>query len=208
MTMINSILSKFNLRLVKNYPRGFQKFALRGKKNLVGAEVGVYRGDHALSLLKKSNIAKLYLIDAYKISGDYQFYGNTKLDDAKKSAFNKLRSYPVAFIYRNSEDALEIIPKNLDFVYIDANHRYGFVKNDIERYWNCIKEGGILGGHDVSNVGMEESPNSVAKQEENPCGVIKAAAEFAIRNGLKIHIYGDDWWVIKGDKEKWNLGKK
>ncbi len=203
--MINSILNKFNLRLAKVYPRGFQRHALKGKRDLIGAEVGVFRGDHALSLLNRSSIKKLYLIDSYKISDEYKFYGNKSLENAKIHAFKKLKKYPVAFIYRESDKASDILPRELDFIYIDANHRYSFVKKDIELYWKHIKQGGFLGGHDVSNVGMEYSPNSVGNQEENPCGVIKAVTEFAIKNNLPIHISGDDWWIVKGEKDIWKL---
>jgi predicted O-methyltransferase YrrM len=203
--MINSLLRRFNLRLARIYPRGFQKHALRGKKNLVGAEVGVFMGDHALSLLQRSDIKKLYLIDPYDFSEEYKFYGNAKLKLAKKRAFDLLKKYPVAFVYKDSSKATEILPNNLDFVYIDANHRYEFVKKDIENYWKHVKLGGVLGGHDVTNVGMEESPNSIGKQEENPCGVMKAVTEFAIKNKAPVHIYGDDWWIVKGEKENWQV---
>ncbi|MBS3072623.1 class I SAM-dependent methyltransferase [Candidatus Pacearchaeota archaeon] len=203
--MINSTLKKFNLRLIKIYPRGFQKYALRGKKNLIGAEIGVFKGDHALSLLKRSKIKKLYLVDPYKISGEFKFYGDKKLNNAKKEAFNKLKKFPVSFIYKDSVSALNLIPKDLDFVYIDANHKYWFIKKDIENYWNHIKQGGVLGGHDVTNVGMEYSPNSLEEQKENPCGVIKAVMEFAVKNNLYVNISGDDWWIIKGEKDRWNV---
>lgn len=203
--MINSLLKKFNLRLVRVYPRGFQKHALKGKKKLIGAEVGVFKGDHALSLLKRSKISKLYLIDSYKSSEEYKFYGNNSLSNAKQKAFNLLKKYPVVFIYRDSYRALPLLPKDLDFVYIDANHRYEFVKKDIENYWRHLKIGGILGGHDVNNVGMESSPNSIGKQEENPCGVIKAVLEFAVKNRLPVHIDGEDWWFVKGEQENWSL---
>ena len=60
-----------------------------------------------------------------------------------------------------------------------------------------------MGGHDVNNVGMESSPNSTGKQEKEPCGVIRAVAEFAMKHSLRIHIDGEDWWVVKGEKEIW-----
>jgi predicted O-methyltransferase YrrM len=40
--------------------------------------------------------------------------------------------------------------KSLDFVFIDANHDFEFVKQDIESWLPKIKPGGYIGGHDYS----------------------------------------------------------
>lgn len=38
----------------------------------------------------------------------------------------------------------------VDFVYIDGNHLYEYVKNDIKDFLPLIKEGGWIGGHDYT----------------------------------------------------------
>lgn len=38
----------------------------------------------------------------------------------------------------------------VDFVYIDGNHLYDFVKNDIQDYLPLIKSSGYIGGHDYT----------------------------------------------------------
>ena len=48
-----------------------------------------------------------------------------------------------------SEDAVDDIPEKLDFVYIDGNHAYEYVKKDIGLYYPKLKKGGVIGGHDV-----------------------------------------------------------
>ena len=193
--MINSILKRFNMRISWINPTGFHKYALQGK-GLVGAEVGVYQGDNAKNLFKTGKVAKLYLIDNYNFNNDYEVYGKEKLKMAKTKAGRVLNIYNVKFIYTDSIEAIKHIPEKLDFVYIDANHRYEFVKKEIEAYWKIIKEGGILGGHDVTNVGLTESPNAIGKGA-NPCGVLKAFVEFANKHNLYINVHGNDWWVVK-----------
>lgn len=41
--------------------------------------------------------------------------------------------------------------KSLNFVFVDANHTYEFVKKDIELWISKIKKGGYMGGHDYNS---------------------------------------------------------
>ena len=90
----------------------------------------------------------------------------------------------VVFIKKFSEEAVDDIPNDLDFVYIDGNHSYEFVKKDIELYYAKMRSGGVLGGHDFNSFSL---------------GVVKAVLEFA--NNYDLPIYGKgsfiDWWVVK-----------
>lgn len=43
--------------------------------------------------------------------------------------------------------------RHLDFIYIDASHKYKNVKSDFERYRKLIKGDGIVGFHDISHPG-------------------------------------------------------
>ena len=77
----------------------------------------------------------------------------------------------VTIVKKTSENAFPLIPDNLDFVYIDGNHNYDFVKKDLEMYYSKIREGGIIGGHDFS-----------ASWE----GKVRAILEFGEKTGLKM----------------------
>ena len=50
------------------------------------------------------------------------------------------------FLFARSTEV--ILPEKLDFVYIDANHNYECVKEDIEHWYPKVKVGGIIAGHD------------------------------------------------------------
>jgi len=146
---------------------------------LIGAEIGVEYGLNAKTMLKYISIEKLYLIDPYydnqdNISGDER-YKKTKKYLAKYS--NKIK-----FIRKTSEQALDDIPIELDFVYIDGAHNYNAIKKDIELYYKKVKKGGIIGGHDFW---------------ASEIGVCKAALEFAENNNLKLYGKLTDWWIIK-----------
>lgn len=154
-----------------------------GRKRLSGVEIGVRYGKHAESILETLKIEKLFLVDPYI---PYIETGLliTSCVDGFSLAKERLSKFgdKIVFIFKTSMDALDDIPDNLDFVYIDGNHSYSFVKDDIEKYYGKIKVGGVLGGHDF---------------ETRFLGVIKAVTEFAYANKLEFDAKTVDWWLIK-----------
>lgn len=151
-------------------------------KDLVVVEIGTYLGDNALNLLANLSIKKLYLIDPYSYDiNDKTGLYNVDLKQAEKIAREKLKPFNnVKFIIKPSQDALDCIPDNVDFVYIDGNHDYEYVKKDIELYYPKVKVGGVIGGH---NIEVE--------------GVRKAFLEFINKNKKVLYLVGEDWWIVK-----------
>lgn len=66
-------------------------------------------------------------------------------------------------------------PGYFDWVYIDANHQYEFVKSDLEAYYPLVKPGGFLCGDDYGEQGWWE------------VGVEDAVDEFVAEKGLELH---------------------
>lgn len=196
------------------YPRPaieYIKWESKGKE-LTGAEIGVKEGRNAETMLKLLNIKKLYLIDPYEeytdenfeegeteeINGDKtdlqkKFYSKKLhhtdkfMEDIMKNTISKFEKYKdkVIFVRKKSEDAVNNIDDDLDFIYIDGNHTYEYVLKDLNNYYKKIKEGGILCGHDFCYPNM---------------GVVKAILDFVIKNNLKdkfkpFGLQGD--WVIE-----------
>jgi predicted O-methyltransferase YrrM len=141
-------------------------------KKLIGLEIGVEYGLNAKTMLKLLPIEKLYLVDPYSSSDE--IFTEVKKYLAKYG--NK-----ITFIRKTSEKAVEDIPDNLDFVYIDGSHSYESVTRDIKLFYNKIKKGGIIGGHDFW---------------ANEIGVCKAVLEFAEINNLKLNGNLTDWWIV------------
>lgn len=175
------------------FPRPFERLAIKGEE-LTGCEIGVYKGNHSESLLKSSSIKKLYLIDPYDMYDSYveghAHYGvdQVPLSEAQKEAIDRLSEFCDKIVWLNltSDVACKKITEQLDFVYIDGNHAYDFVKADIENYYPLLKSGGILGGHDFYNGYCGEHD-----------GVVKAVSEFAVNNNLALKVELPDWWVVK-----------
>jgi len=147
-----------------NQGTAFTKFVLENQEiemgeGLVGVEVGVRDGRNALDLCRFLNIRKLYLVDPF-----LPYFDNTRdytIDDQNKelekliknteSIFNK-----IIIIRQTSEEALKMFyDKIFDFVYIDGNHDYENIKTDMG-WWDKVKIGGILGGHDYKSAFGED----------------------------------------------------
>ncbi len=186
-TSPNSYLKKFfNIRVERVFPRGFERFGVSGN-NLIGIEIGVFEGEHAASLIKNLNIKKLYLIDPYVIPNKEDIFWTKKILNAKKNVQNKFRKDKrIRVIHKYSTDAVKDIEELVDFIYIDGNHEYLAVREDINNYWKILKKGGVLGGHDVHN----------AVRAHNR-GVMKAVFEFALLKKVEVIIEGEDWWIKK-----------
>lgn len=46
-------------------------------------------------------------------------------------------------------DALDIFkPNSLDFVFIDGDHRFRYIAEDLYEWFSKVKKGGIVSGHD------------------------------------------------------------
>ena len=121
-------------------------------------EIGVHRAEFSKELLKNFNPKKLVLVDPWLSFDDIKynnsFYGN--LDNKGQSMqdnyfaevsnfFQKEISTGKVEIFRDSSDNYFLMNKNkFDLIYIDGNHLYDFVKNDILNSLKCLNENGLI----------------------------------------------------------------
>ncbi len=146
--------------------------------NVIGVEVGVSRGENAFDMLEHwEKLSMLYLVDNYS-KGTIQLYGDARVHLEKFK-------HRIKWFEMSSFEAYEQFRRLgvfVDFVYIDANHTYGAVKQDI-RFWDeVVKPGGVLCGHDY--------------HRKEP-GVDQAVDEYIKETGFKLYNCGSNWWIFK-----------
>lgn len=109
-----------------------------------GAEIGVLGGHYSEILL--NTIPNLFLIGV----DNWKNISNAKQTmDKYYAKFDK----KVTIIPKHSMDALEAVPdESLDFVYIDANHQYHAVLDDITGWAKKVRKGGIVAGDDYFDI--------------------------------------------------------
>lgn len=115
----------------------------------VGAEIGVYKGEFSEKLATLG--LKLFAIDPWKIYKDFENpRGQARLDFQYEHAKRVLAPYSNAQIIRKtSMEAVEDFEdESLDFVYIDANHEFRYIAEDLFEWTKKVKKGGIVSGHD------------------------------------------------------------
>jgi len=117
----------------------------------VGVEIGVFRGDYT-EVLAESGL-KIYGVDPWAVYKGYSHDGRQGwCDKLYRMSQEKLAPYPnVTLIKEMSMDAVNRFEDNsIDFVYIDGNHRFKYIAEDIYEWSAKVRKGGIICGHDYA----------------------------------------------------------
>lgn len=116
-----------------------------------GAEIGVLKGEYSEKLCQSNPDLKIYSIDAWEF---YPLKNNFRRDymypPIYEEAKNRLAKYPNNEVIRKwSQDAVnDFEDESFDFVFIDADHEFQHVTNDIAEWQKKVRKGGIICGHD------------------------------------------------------------
>ena len=173
-----------------------------------GVEIGVFHGEFSEYLLSNSKLEKLWSVDAWDphIKGSvFKKWGinNGKLEKAFEDAVRRLDAFGgrSTIIRKPSLEAISMFADNeLDFIYIDASHRFSGVALDLINWWPKLKMGGIFAGHDYWECYRFE--------------VMEAVNGFLVEHQQVLHLTTDElnnrnqpkypptWWTIKEEKTK------
>lgn len=168
---------------------GVLETLIRNKKLNEGAEIGVFMGYHAEHLLQSCRNLSLNLIDPYKVidGSGYDSWNNLRFNILfLKLRLSFLKYQRARFIRQTSSEAAKNFSNGkLDFVYIDADHRYLGVKKDLNIWGTKVRNGGIIAGHDYGN---KQWP-----------GVKLAVDEWAKKNKYIVKTPGNNvvWYIDK-----------
>lgn len=120
-----------------------------------GAEIGTGRGTYAGTLSRHNPKCRIHCIDPWDTyDGLRDWTDQDVLNEHWIAAKARLGRFPEVRIFRKySMDAVRKYPDNsLDFVYIDANHAFPYIAEDIFYWEKKVRPGGIVSGHDYLKV--------------------------------------------------------
>jgi hypothetical protein len=118
-----------------------------------GVEIGTFDGVYAETLCRANPKLKLYCVDPWKAYPDYKpIESQIEFDKYYAVAKARLLPYNCEIIRDFSEKAAKKFePKSVDFVYIDGNHKFKYIFNDLNLWSQKVRPGGIIAGHDYFN---------------------------------------------------------
>ncbi len=125
--------------------------------NIVGVELGVFEGSFSKILFDSNKFHSLYLVDIFSgsmFSGDKNGENgkNIDLDTAFRELQKVYENIPNVYIIKNTTTAFLNTCEDefFDFVYIDADHTFQAVSDDLHLSRLKVKKGGIIAGHDYN----------------------------------------------------------
>lgn len=155
-------------------------------------EIGTERAAFATTFLETWKGDKLLCIDPWQ--NELPGYPEMHWDRAPDLhiAMNALarHNWRVQVFRGTSEEVIrkKIVGWPIDFLYIDGNHEYDYVRQDIELFWPHVAENGIMAGHDY-DVKLE--------------GVVRAVNEFAEQHNVNVYLTHEprfkSWYVHKAE---------
>lgn len=155
----------------------------------IGVEIGVASGWFSERILKFTQLSKLYSIDPWSRSPDEPIdAAHTSTLDRYNDAVAALAPYgerSEILVLTSADAALAFEDESLELVYIDADHQYESVKQDIELWYPKLRVGGLFAGHDYSG---------------NCHGVMKAVDEFFREHNLHLNLTECDevnYWTVR-----------
>ncbi|MBL9152217.1 MAG: class I SAM-dependent methyltransferase [Verrucomicrobiales bacterium] len=164
---------------------------LRGE----GVEIGVQRATFSSRLLDGWAGARLHSVDPWRTFDDPAYVDKANAaQEVQDAIYETARQRLARFGERSAiiratsaEAAPRFADRSLDFVYIDAQHHYEAVCEDIALWHPKLKPGGILAGHDYLD-------GVVAG---DLFGVKRAVDEFAAAAGLPV------WVTLEKEYATW-----
>jgi len=150
-----------------------------------GVEVGVYKGEFSEHFAKQG--LEHYAVDPWMA---FPGQGRTQQRQERQDfiyghAGRLLAPYPNCKLIRaTSMDALaQFEDESLDYVYIDGDHEYSHIIEDITEWTKKVKKGGIIAGHDY----FDTSPGRL----NVVCHGKRAVDDYTTANGItNWYIYG------------------
>lgn len=133
----------------------------------VTCEIGVLRGEYSAAMMDKLSPAEHHMVDisARNFSEDFK----TRLKEDERMTFYRGRGHKVIQKFPDSF---------FDFVYVDANHTYQAVHNELRAVTPKLKEGGIIGCNDYISRAYDRKGRKY--------GVVEAVNEFCIEQDYEI----------------------
>jgi hypothetical protein len=180
-----------------------------------GVEVGTFKGQFSKEIMNNWS-GTLYMVDVWRpLESEYDDSSNHGKYDGGvyNNAMENIKGFEdrAIMVRATSEISSDMFnDESLDFVYIDANHAYDYVVQDIKLWHPKVKKGGYLCGHDYLSLNWNDDKNISENKKDKfiwstggvymgVFGVNPAVDEFCQKYGYTLNLT-KEWfgsWYIK-----------
>jgi hypothetical protein len=155
----------------------------------VGCEIGVWKGDFSAQILKTVKPRELHLVDPWRFASeagyDEAWYGGAlarsqedmdRIYEGVKKRFRVPIEEGVVVIHRFESAAVAptFADDYFDWIYIDGNHLYEYVRADLESFTPKVRSGGLVTGDDYGDPGWWKDGVRRAVDEFVASGAVEA----------------------------------
>lgn len=157
-----------------------------------GAEIGVWRGAFSASFCQVNPKLHMLCVDPWLSYPAWQDTKNALEPEAQerlmaesyRDAVARLTPLNCTIVRKFSAKAVRDVPdRSLDFVFIDGNHVYDAVLEDLTLWAPKVRSGGWIGGHDFRVFSNKPTIHVVA-----------AVTDYTKQHGI------DPWFVLAADR--------
>lgn len=171
-------------------------------KNSICAEIGVWKGGFSKRIIKHVTPSKLHLIDPWKYQTSFgqRLYGGLvaqnqeDMDKIYQNVVNKFAKKSYVQIHREFSDKVfsSFEDEYFDWVYVDGNHNYEFVMQDLRNFALKIKKDGFLTGDDYlwtspelnGDQPVSRAVNDFIKEDKNFTLVMIIKGQFILKKSV------------------------
>ncbi len=126
-------------------------------------EIGSYLGESTYIFLESKRFNSITCLDMWAAGYDANDSSSSKMDGVEKE-FDNLVESSSGIIKKIKNSSLHIDTlfedNSFDFIYIDGNHTYEWVKQDIEKSLPKLKRYSFIAGHDYNWPEVRKAVNS------------------------------------------------
>jgi len=165
-----------------------------------GVEIGVRDAEYAEIVAGKWGCSTLHLVDPWTEVED-SIDPHAFDPKSEENARNRMAKFGDKIKWHkclSMEAVAKFADESLDFVYIDANHSYKYVSEDMDKWWHTIKFGGVLAGHDIYSMFCPQVTQAVVEFCQS-----KQVVAYIVRGDFDPQgrpMRAPSWYIIKERK--------
>lgn len=164
--------------------------------NATCAEIGVWKGDFSERIRATAQPRTLHLIDPWRFEPSYpqRWYGGAgarnqdDMDRIYQDVVRRFADDPRVIVHRldSKSSAKSLAAVTFDWVYIDGDHSYKAVRDDLDLWAPKIRPGGVLAGDDYT-----------WRDEQGTYPVKRAVQDFLAQRSARQVTIDNDQYILR-----------